>query len=167
MKRASLVRFCLLTFACNDRPPPGASTPPSASGATTVAPTGPAAPWQSLMVVRPAGWSVTEDPAEKDHAGVIATAEAGKCTVRVDLWAGLPPSPGGPMVTQSKRSITVDGHKLDLVKTSQFQGAAAVVDAVFANDGTSYARAVFRDCTQEQVDQALGSAKLAKNVRDQ
>ena len=98
---------------------------------------------------------------------MTASAPSGKCNVRVDVWAGLPPTPGGPMVTQSRRMVNVDGHRLELVKTSQFQGAAAIVDALFANDGTSYARAAFRECTPEQVDQALASARIAKAVRDQ
>ncbi len=119
------------------------------------------------MIVRPPGFTVKEDTAEKDHASVIATAANGKCNVRVDLWAGLPPTPGGPMVTQSTRKVTVDGHRLELVRTSHFQGSATVVDALFANDGTSYARAVFRECTPDQVDEALAGAKLAKAIRDQ
>jgi len=119
------------------------------------------------MVVRPTGWTVTQDPVENEHTGLLAMAPDGKCNVRLDLWAGLPKTPGGAMVDTSKRSVTVDGRKLDVIKTSQFQGVAAVVDAVFANDGTSYARAVFRDCSADQVDQALSTAKLAKSIRDQ
>ncbi len=71
------------------------------------------------------------------------------------------------MASQSSRKVAVDGHTLELVRTSQFQGRAAVVDVLFANDGKSYARAAFRECTPEQVDQALAGAKLAKAVRDQ
>ena len=68
------------------------------------------------------------------------------------------------MVTQSTRKVTVDGHALEVTHTSEFQGAPAEVDALFVNDQTSYARAVFRDCTKAEVDQALSTAKLAKAV---
>jgi hypothetical protein len=116
-----------------------------------------------LLVVEPPNWKVTQDTSEKDHVASVATGP-GTCRVEVDVWAGLPPTTGGPMVTSSSRFVVVDGRKLELVTTSQFHGQPAVVDALFVNDGTSYGRAVFRNCTTAQVDQALAAAKLSARV---
>jgi hypothetical protein len=167
--RAYFVVLSTALMLAGCKSPQSASGTAEANGATAPSAAAPAsAPqesWRTLLDVRPSGWANKAGASEPAHESMTATAPSGRCTLAVDLWAGLPPSPGGPMMAQSKRSVVVDGRKVDVVKTSQFQGRAQVVDAVFVNDGTSYARAVFRECTDAEVDFALGSAKLAKAVR--
>ena len=145
---------------------PTVTATPTATSTPTATPSAAAkGGWHdSIAVTPPPRWKLAGQTDEADHITRVLSAPAGACRVTLDVWAGLPPTTGGIMATQSKRRVTVDDRSLDLVKTSQFQGAADVVDALFVNDGRSYGRLVFRDCETALVDEALGTTRLSKAV---
>ena len=117
-----------------------------------------------LRFTPPAGWT-SSDTVDPDGHKTIAIKGPGTCSALLDLWPGLPPTPGGPMATASKRDVVVDGVTFELVHTSMYQGSTAEVDVLFANDGHAYARLAFRGCSSSEITGALRGVTLSAKTK--
>lgn len=170
---APAVGLLVIVAACNaapqgtsDQAPPATPTT-EAEVARPEPPTAKEAPTSDERAREPVvleleGWPPSEDSREGDHRLLVYDGKEPDCSVRVDRWWGMPPTPGGPMEIASKRPVHVDGRDLELIRTKAFEGVAREVDVLFHSGDGFQVRVVFSGCRDETVDKVLDLTRVLR-----
>lgn len=93
-----------------------------------------------------------------DHRTLTAVREP--CTAILDRWYGLPPGPGGILEVASRRSVTVSGHDVEVLRTRVFASVEQELDVVSLHEADWHARLVLDGCTEELAAEALAGLRV-------